>query len=186
MALKFLINNIRVGTTLRFAGELIDTAVESPTPITDAGGVLVPSSPTISGAAALAQAIKLAGGDPNMMQGIMQSVVAGTSDAAAIAVAQADATQALADAATAQSTADAAVPLVSVQTGTGVLVAGTATIATANITVDSVIVPIRDVADPVNSGELSISGPTPGTPGSFDIDSTDGADTSSVRWLVIG
>jgi hypothetical protein len=186
MSQLFLINNIRVGLNFRFAGELIDTAIEDPTPITDAGGVLVVSIPVVATAAAKARAIKLQGGDPNMMAGIMLASVGATADAAAIAAAQADATQALADAATAQGTADAAVPSASVQTGVGTLVAGTLNVPTANITAGSVIVPIRDVEDLVNSGALSISGITPGAPGSFDIDSANGADTSSVSWLVIG
>lgn len=99
--------------------------------------------------------------------------------------AQVDATQALSDASAAQGTADAAVPKASVQQGVATLVAGTAAVATANITAASKVVPIRETEGGV-IGDLSISAQTPGTPGSFNIDSSNALDTSKVRWLVLG
>lgn len=84
----------------------------------------------------------------------------------------------------AQTTANNAVPKASVQQGVATLVAGTVTVATANITAGSVIVPIRETPGGT-PGDLSIGSPTPGTPGSFAINSTDGGDTSKVRWLVL-
>lgn len=206
MATKYLINNVRgPGGQLVFAGTSYDDVTDAAliAALQAAGGQLVPTGAIVAAAAIVAQQIHLQGGDPNMMQGIMLAASAGGADAAAIAAAQADATAALANAATAEADAqtgiadaaiakgiaDAAVPLVSVQTGVAALGAGgSVAIGAANITAGSVIVPIRDVPDPVaaNLGTLTISGATPGAPGSFNIDSSNAADTSSVRWLVIG
>lgn len=247
MATKYLINNVRgPGGVFTFAGSSYDDVNDAAqiAALVAGGGVLVPSTPIVATAAGLAQQMHQAGGDVNMIAGIMLAASAGAADAAAIAAAQAtadqaildaaaaqadatqaladaataetdaqqgitdaaaaqadatqaladaaaaqtDATQALADAASAQATANAAVPKASVQTGTGTLVAGVLAVGSANITASSVIIPIRDVPDPVaaNLGDLSITAPTPGTPGSFNVQSANGADTSTVRWLVIG
>jgi hypothetical protein len=72
-----------------------------------------------------------------------------------------------------------------VQEGAATLVAGTVTVA-ANVTAGSVIHPSTDKPDLVNVGNHTIANRVNGAPGSFDIVSDNGADTSGVRWLVIG
>lgn len=78
------------------------------------------------------------------------------------------------------------VPTASVQqSSVAALVAGARSVANLNITASSVIVPIRDT-EGGTPGALSIASVVPGNPGSFTIQSADGADTSLVRALVIG
>lgn len=81
--------------------------------------------------------------------------------------------------------AAAAVPRASVQTGTVVLVAGSATGIAATLTAGSVVIPMREVPGG-SPGALSIANQTVGAPGSFDIASANGGDTATIRWLVIG
>lgn len=102
------------------------------------------------------------------------------------AAAQADATQALADAAAAQGTADDAVPLASVQTARDAMVAGSVTFATLTLTASSVVVPMKEIEDPLASGLLTVGAITPGAPGSVTVTSADNAETSTIRILVIG
>lgn len=104
----------------------------------------------------------------------------------ALAAVVADAAQGIADAATAQGTADAAVPLASVQTARAAMVAGSVTFATLTLTASSIVVPIKEIEDPLATGLLTVGAVTPGAPGSVTITSADNAETSTIRVLVIG
>lgn len=164
MAKFFLANNVRVGTTQLFAGSEIDDSVDDVPEIEEAGGVLfAQGTAEVDAAAAKAQAVRLRGGNPDTMEGLMNAAIDGVQ----------------------QTEISAAVPLATVQTGAASLVGGTVTIASANITANSRIIPIRDVEAGV-AGNLSIGTVVVGEPGSFDINSANGADTSSIHWLVIG
>jgi hypothetical protein len=166
MATQFLINNVQVGTQSHYAGEQLDSVTDAVViaALLSVGGQVFDSTPALVAAAAQAASIRLRGGDPTTMAEIMDGAL--------------DQNQ--------QTTGAAAVPKASVQTGTTTLVAGTKVVA-ANITATSVIVPIPNgLQDGANSGGLSIASPVVGAPGSFTINSTNGADVSTVRWLVIG
>lgn len=68
--------------------------------------------------------------------------------------------------------------------GSAVLVAGTKTVETAPITDSSQVFISRGTAGGT-LGHLSVASVTPGTPGSFIINSSSNADTSTVNYLVI-
>jgi len=71
------------------------------------------------------------------------------------------------------------------QQGLATLVAGTVTVSTAKIRTNSFIIPIRE-SSIGTIGDLSIANQTPGDPGSFDINSSNAADLSKIRWVVLG
>lgn len=74
MATFYLINNVTVGTSQRYAGELVDDTLESTTPITAAGGVLVASGLTgMSTAAGISQSLKKRGADMTTIESVMQA-----------------------------------------------------------------------------------------------------------------
>lgn len=172
MALFWLMNNVRVGTNQLYAGSSIDDSVEDTTAIASAGGVLfAQGTSAVDDAAVQAQSVRKSGGDPGVMEGLMNSALDSVQGTAAAT-------------ATAQATADAAVVEASVQTGTATLSAGAVAVTSPNITANSVIIPIRN-AELGTIGDLSITSPTPGTPGSFNIVSDNGSDVSTVIWLVI-
>lgn len=115
--------------------------------------------------------------------------------AAAAAVITANAALAAANAAVitanaALAAAASAVPTASVQYGVTPSLPGGAgnhvTVATANITPGSVIVPIRMVFAGLAEGALVVAAVVPGAPGSFEIHSSDVTDNSQLSWLVIG
>lgn len=77
MATFYLINNVRVGTSLRFAGELIDSVNEDTAAVAAAGGVLMPSATNgLAIAAERAQALRRAGAPLGEMAGIMTAALA--------------------------------------------------------------------------------------------------------------
>jgi hypothetical protein len=77
MATYYLINTIRVGTQMHFAGSVHDDANENLTLLTDAGGLLWPSTDaTVAAAALVAQDAKRNGGaDERRLDAIMQAAV---------------------------------------------------------------------------------------------------------------
>jgi hypothetical protein len=76
MALWYLLNNIRIGTTIIAAGTLIDDAVEDATAIEAAGGRLVPNTtPGIAEAAQLAQDAKRRGAPPEQLEALMNAAI---------------------------------------------------------------------------------------------------------------
>lgn len=186
MARYYLLNRIKLVNADYLPGAVIDTAVGDPVAdIQAAGGLLVPDSNVkVAAAAQLVLTMHNRGATPESMGEVMQAAY-DDSQEDEIAAGGADITALQTDVGTAQTTANNAVPKASVQTGMTALVAGTVTVATANITTASKVVPIRDVAG-ANPGNLSVSAVTPGTPGSFTIDSANALDDSTVRWLVIG
>lgn len=161
-------------TSRHYAGEIINDAKDDVAAFASAGAVLFPTgTAAVDAAAALARKLVLKGAaaeSAEALEGLLSAAVTAASSG---------------DAAAAQATADAAVPLASVQTGADTLVAGAVTIASANITAGSVIVPIRD-RELGTPGDLTIDTVVPGAPGSFNIQSSNGADVSTVHWLVIG
>lgn len=152
-----------------------------------AGSLYVAAADLASTATGLGASLVGVDATGNDLETDLAAVVAdaaqGIADAAA---AQADATQALADAATAQGTADDAVPLASVQTATGAMVAGSVTFATLTLAAASIVVPMKEIEDGAASGALTVGAVTPGAPGSVTITSADNAETSTIRVLVLG
>lgn len=71
-----------------------------------------------------------------------------------------------------------------VQSGTATLVGGTVTINTATITANSRIFVQRKTLGGA-AGHISTPNRTPGAPGSFDITSASGTETSTVDWMVV-
>lgn len=74
----------------------------------------------------------------------------------------------------------------SVQTGTATLVGGVIAVATATITALSKIYVSRNTVGGT-AGHLSVADAdnVVGAPGSFEINSSAGADTSTINWLII-
>lgn len=72
-----------------------------------------------------------------------------------------------------------------VQTDINTLVGGTVTCTVDHLNDQSVIIPIREIIGGT-VGALSISNRVNGSPGQFDIDSTNVLDTSDIRWVVFG
>jgi hypothetical protein len=79
-----------------------------------------------------------------------------------------------------------AVQAASCQTARGVMVAGSVTFSTLTLTAASLIVPMKEIEDGAASGLLTVGAITPGAPGSVTITSANGAETSTIRILVIG
>ena len=76
MALWYLVNNIRLGTLTRYAGEQIDDASESTAPILAVGGRLYPTStPGLAAASVEAQAGRLRGAPPEESESLMNAAV---------------------------------------------------------------------------------------------------------------
>lgn len=91
----------------------------------------------------------------------------------------------LAEVVAAKATADNAVPKASVQQAMSVMVAGSVTFATLTLTAGSVVYPTKEI-ESAASGLLTVGAITPGAPGSVTITSANGAETSTIRLLVIG
>lgn len=77
MATFWLINNVPLASGLTLAGTKIDDVSDPVSAIQAAGGVLFPTgTPAIDAAAAGAQSLRLRGGDPSTIQGLMIAAVA--------------------------------------------------------------------------------------------------------------
>lgn len=166
MATFVLLNNIQIGQHRKYAGVIIDDAQEDTSAITSAGGKLFATgNATVDAAATKARELKARGGDPNVMEGLVNAAV--------------DAVQ--------QATADAAVPIASVQFANVTLVAGAATENTLVYTANSVVIPVRET-EAGTPGALTTGTITPGGAGvgSAVINSAEGADVSVVKVIVLG
>jgi hypothetical protein len=74
MATWYLLNNVSAGTSVYYAGSLIDDTLEDTTQLLSAGGVLIDSSlPGMSAAADLAQNAKNRGAGIEKMESIMMA-----------------------------------------------------------------------------------------------------------------
>lgn len=74
MATFFLINSVRVGTTLHFAGSLINDLHDNVAGIQSVGGTLIPSNnPVVAAAATQAQEARRRGAPPGDLDTIMQA-----------------------------------------------------------------------------------------------------------------
>lgn len=157
MATFILVNTVKVGTTTKFAGEVIDDVQESVPNIESAGGVLFPTgTASVDAAAQAARDLRARGG-----------LAEDDTSGMALITAAINALQQ------------------SVQSADVTLVAGTATESTLTYTANSKVVPIRDT-EGGTPGALSVGTITPGAPGSAVINSASGTDTSVVKVLVIG
>ncbi len=81
MAKFFLINNVRVGSSQRYAGSLIDDATVDASKIRLAGGVLVTNTnAAVASAAAIAQKFRKKGAPPLLLAELMEASLSFTHD----------------------------------------------------------------------------------------------------------
>lgn len=170
MANFYLVNNVRLGSNLRFAGELVDSALDDVAALASVGGVLMPeATPGLAQAADRARALRRAGAPLGEMQGIM---------VAALAAVGADLEAA-------------------VQSGTLAIVAGTGTVAAGiTLTADSrILVTLKGrPTGSTNFAGHAVTARTPGGPGvgAFTVEfliatgAIDSDAAGDVDWVILG